>query len=345
MGRRAACRRAGSGSGCDRWRRAGDAGRRLGGRGRDGAGGRRELHRAGAVVIGVGTPAVVPAVRAEAHLGDDGVPLRRLPAPTATGALAARAGHGGGVGPERGEVVRRPARRPPADGTAPRLVHPQPGLPAHGVLQARAWSTSRPSTRAYFHGLPETAADQLRAGQDLLYKGISADTSARIYDRLYERTDRRGRSPASRYRSACELRPSASRRAGRRLAPRPPPPRRGPAPSPTTPTSSCSPPATGPRPLPLDRPPLVRRDGAGRPVDRADYRRRAWSDRARPRLFVQNAELHTHGVGAPDLGLGAHRNAVILNAVCGREVLPGAASATCSRRFGVATGRPMSTDG
>ena len=37
---------------------------------------------------------------------------------------------------------------------------------------------------------------------------------------------------------------------------------------------------------------------------------------------MQNAELHSHGVGAPDLGLGAHRNAVIVNALCGREVYP-----------------------
>lgn len=37
-------------------------------------------------------------------------------------------------------------------------------------------------------------------------------------------------------------------------------------------------------------------------------------------LYVQNAELHTHGVGTPDLGLGAHRAAVILNAVTGRTV-------------------------
>ena len=37
-------------------------------------------------------------------------------------------------------------------------------------------------------------------------------------------------------------------------------------------------------------------------------------------LFVQNAERHTHGPGAPDLGLGAWRAAVILNAVCGKTV-------------------------
>ncbi len=42
--------------------------------------------------------------------------------------------------------------------------------------------------------------------------------------------------------------------------------------------------------------------------------------RVRPGLYVQNAEHGTHGVGAPDLGLGAHRAAVILNAVTGRTV-------------------------
>jgi lysine N6-hydroxylase len=39
-------------------------------------------------------------------------------------------------------------------------------------------------------------------------------------------------------------------------------------------------------------------------------------------IFVQNAELHTHGVGAPDLGLGAYRNSVIINTLTGREIYP-----------------------
>lgn len=42
--------------------------------------------------------------------------------------------------------------------------------------------------------------------------------------------------------------------------------------------------------------------------------------RVAPGLYTQNAEQRTHGVGAPDLGLGAHRAAVILNAVTGRTV-------------------------
>jgi lysine N6-hydroxylase len=49
-----------------------------------------------------------------------------------------------------------------------------------------------------------------------------------------------------------------------------------------------------------------------------------------PGLYVQNAERRSHGVGAPDLGLGAHRAAVILNAVTGRQVYgpPGRAAHT-----------------
>ncbi|WP_370898465.1 lysine N(6)-hydroxylase/L-ornithine N(5)-oxygenase family protein [Chryseobacterium gossypii] len=37
-------------------------------------------------------------------------------------------------------------------------------------------------------------------------------------------------------------------------------------------------------------------------------------------VFVQNAELHTHGFVTPDLGMGAYRNAIIINAVAGKEV-------------------------
>jgi lysine N6-hydroxylase len=37
-------------------------------------------------------------------------------------------------------------------------------------------------------------------------------------------------------------------------------------------------------------------------------------------VFVQNAEEHTHGFVAPDLGMGAHRSASIINTLTGREV-------------------------
>jgi lysine N6-hydroxylase len=45
-------------------------------------------------------------------------------------------------------------------------------------------------------------------------------------------------------------------------------------------------------------------------------------DGGRGRVFVQNAEEHTHGVTAPDLGFGPWRNSSILASVTGREVYP-----------------------
>ena len=78
--------------------------------------------------------------------------------------------------------------------------------------------------------------------------------------------------------------------------------------------------ATGYEPAPIPVPGhLLARDAAGRPVVELDYRLRL-ADGSPSTLFVQNGELHTHGVGAPDLGLGAHRNAVIVNALAGEPV-------------------------
>lgn len=42
-------------------------------------------------------------------------------------------------------------------------------------------------------------------------------------------------------------------------------------------------------------------------------------DQDNAEIFVQNAELHTHGFVTPDLGMGAYRNSVIINTVLGRE--------------------------
>jgi lysine N6-hydroxylase len=64
---------------------------------------------------------------------------------------------------------------------------------------------------------------------------------------------------------------------------------------------------------------LVDWDQGGRYRVDLDYRV-ATDPRVTGGLYVQNGELHTHGVGAPDLGLGAHRAATIVNAVSGREV-------------------------
>ncbi|MEW5289098.1 lysine N(6)-hydroxylase/L-ornithine N(5)-oxygenase family protein [Erwinia papayae] len=39
-------------------------------------------------------------------------------------------------------------------------------------------------------------------------------------------------------------------------------------------------------------------------------------------IFVQNAELHTHGFVTPDLGMACYRNSVLLRELAGREVYP-----------------------
>lgn len=39
-------------------------------------------------------------------------------------------------------------------------------------------------------------------------------------------------------------------------------------------------------------------------------------------MFVQNAELSTHGFVTPDLGMAAYRNSWIIRAMTGREVYP-----------------------
>jgi lysine N6-hydroxylase len=42
-------------------------------------------------------------------------------------------------------------------------------------------------------------------------------------------------------------------------------------------------------------------------------------DRSGNKIFVQNAEIHTHGFNAPDLSLGPYRNAIILNTITGKK--------------------------
>jgi lysine N6-hydroxylase len=39
----------------------------------------------------------------------------------------------------------------------------------------------------------------------------------------------------------------------------------------------------------------------------------------RSSIFVQNADLHSHGFNSADLGMGPYRNATILNLILGRE--------------------------
>lgn len=175
-----------------------------------------------------------------------------------------------------------------------------------------------PDYTRFFHGLDEPTRDRLVPAQWQLYKAISAETIGEIYDELYRRTVGGGwpdvvLAPAVEVVAAgpvderIELSLRHVQQGGQATV--------------TTDAVVC---ATGyqERDLgdllgPLGTVPA--RDSAGRLVVDADYR---VGTATRGSLYVQNAERHTHGVGAPDLGLIAWRAATILNSVCGKKVYP-----------------------
>ncbi|WP_224268758.1 lysine N(6)-hydroxylase/L-ornithine N(5)-oxygenase family protein [Haloprofundus salinisoli] len=167
-----------------------------------------------------------------------------------------------------------------------------------------------PEYARYFYDLPQSVSDDLLDQQDLLYKGIDPDTSDEIYETLYERsigdadpdvgllaaTEVTDIDPAGdgRYRLRCRHREKGTRFAHE---------------------TEVVVLGTGyRRPTPAFLAPLephVDRDDRGRFRVQRGYALK--TDGLTGRIFVQNAELHTHGVGAPDLGLGCYRNAVILD--------------------------------
>lgn len=178
-----------------------------------------------------------------------------------------------------------------------------------------------PDYSDYFHELPEPERDSLFAGQGRLYKAVSDETLAEIRRELDRRAYPDG--PAS---TDVTLLPGVEAVGGRIVE--------GPHEAEldldfvhARTRSACTVRtqrlvlATGyaQRPQRLLGPieALVRRDERGRPVIGRDHR--VVLDGTSAGLYVQNAQLHTHGVGTPDLGLGAYRAATILNAVAGRD--------------------------
>ncbi|MDU0288079.1 lysine N(6)-hydroxylase/L-ornithine N(5)-oxygenase family protein [Saccharothrix longispora] len=176
-----------------------------------------------------------------------------------------------------------------------------------------------PAYVRHFHSLPQERRDAVRAEQWRHYRAISSETIEELHDLLYRREWEHGLAPV-------ELRPGvavvssrvtasgveltcAHRDTGRTF----------------THVTDLVVAATGYRqaatPFLAPLEPLVRRDDAGRYVVALDHSV-ALDPTVTGRVFVANADLHSHGVAAPDLGIGAVRNATILNAVTGREVYP-----------------------
>jgi lysine N6-hydroxylase len=167
-----------------------------------------------------------------------------------------------------------------------------------------------PEYTQYFYDLPQAVSDEVLPEQDLLYKGIDPDTSDEIYETLYEHsigdadpdvgllamTEVEDIDPTDegRYRLRCRQWQEGTS---------------------FTHESDVVVLGTGyHRPTPdfLDGlEPHIQRDDRGRFCVEETYGLEATG--LDGRVFVQNAEMHTHGVGAPDLGLGTYRNAVILD--------------------------------
>ena len=170
----------------------------------------------------------------------------------------------------------------------------------------------------YFHRLSPQRRDDLLCQQGLLYKGISFSTIAKIYDLLYERSVA-DNYPNVRLLSGVEVKEveigDRYRLAYRHIQQE----------QRFTYETDCVILATGyHHRIPdciADLRPLIGWDDRGRYVVNLDYSLALTQDIPN-QIFVQNGELHTHGVGAPDLGLGAYRNSVIINTLVGRTVYP-----------------------
>ncbi|MFD4632162.1 lysine N(6)-hydroxylase/L-ornithine N(5)-oxygenase family protein [Streptomyces sp. NPDC058284] len=171
-----------------------------------------------------------------------------------------------------------------------------------------------PDYTRYFHALPEAVRDGLVPHQWQLHKGIDADTIAAIHDELYRRTLHGGwpdavLTPGVRVRTAGRV---ATTRVELHLEHL----QQGTRSRLTTDAVVL---ATGYRERPLDQllaglDPYIRRDSSARPRIDEQYRL-VLDPSVTGSVYVQNGERHTHGVGAPDLGLAAWRSATILNSL------------------------------
>ncbi|MEU6509744.1 SidA/IucD/PvdA family monooxygenase [Streptomyces sp. NPDC046942] len=178
-----------------------------------------------------------------------------------------------------------------------------------------------PDYTRYFHALTEPVRDRVVAAQWQLHKGIDAGTLAAIHDELYRRTLHGGWPdavliPGVRVRTAGRIATAKVELHLEHLQ----------QDSRSRLTTDAVVLATGYREHSLDRilaglDPYMRRDSSERPRIDEEFRL-VLDPSVTGSLYVQNAELHTHGVGAPDLGLAAWRSATILNSLTGKDPYP-----------------------
>jgi lysine N6-hydroxylase len=163
----------------------------------------------------------------------------------------------------------------------------------------------------HFHGLPQGTRDALSASQKGLYKGINAELIDEIHELLYRRQVS-GHAPVT-LRAATSLQGIEHPDGALELQLRNQDD--GGEFSTVADTLVL---ATG---YAYREPAFLA--GLGERINRfADGRLdvdRNYAGNNDGDVLVQNAELHTHGFTAPDLGMGAYRNSVIINRILGYE--------------------------
>lgn len=176
-----------------------------------------------------------------------------------------------------------------------------------------------PEYDRYVYDLPQDVKDEFIPEQELLYKGIDPGTSAEIYDLLYRRSIG-DRDPDVGLFAMTEVRDIEAVGDGAQYALDC---HQWQAEESFVHESEVVVLGTGyERPIPDFLDPLadvIGWDEQGRFEVTADHRLEI---DAAGDIFLQNAEMHTHGVGVPDLGLGCYRNTRFVNRLVGREAYP-----------------------
>jgi lysine N6-hydroxylase len=189
-----------------------------------------------------------------------------------------------------------------------------------------AFEMSSPDYRHHFYRLPAAMKEFLLAGQDALYKGINAGLLSAIYERMYERLLEDPADATALYPNCelinikvdsqqiiCTFRHCETKEMFEH----------------TTDALILS---TGYKEKPATFLTNVK--------ERINYLSNGKYNVSQEygvtndqTIFVQNADLHTHGFASADLSFGPYRNAVILNAILGYPHFP-LETGTSFQRFG-----------
>ena len=274
-----------------------------------------ETYRAPRLVLGTGTPPFVPA--ACEGLGGDAVHNSRYLA-VKERLQAKRSITVVGSGQSAAEIYRDLLQDIDTYGYELNWVTRSPRFFPLEYTKLTLEMTS-PEYVDYFHGLPSPVRDQLNVSQKNLYKGINSELINEIFDLLYIK-NRRGKVP-TRLLTSTSLDSARYDETGA--------------------ADGGGAYTLGLRQCEQDREHSLSTEGL---VLATGYRyqvpdfldpvrdRIQWDDQGRfdvsrdyavdvtgDGVFVQNAELHTHGFATPDLGMAAYRNSRIIRRLLGRE--------------------------